>query len=658
MRSAPFATTARSLALAASFVLAPVFGALAQEETHTPAPLMEAVAGKRPLTAPTPAEELAPAVNVYRQHVFTLANPFMEGREPSTKGSRIAADYVQFNFNRLGLKPAFTNGDGEASWRQPFAVRGKDKRRLANQSLSAGDMNFESGKDFNALGYSASGEVEGTLAFVGYGIRRGENGYTSYEEGTDLTGKIAMVLRFEPMKEDGTSKWNEDGWSARASLSGKLQGAASRKAAGIILVNAPGAKDDRLNELGGLSMGDSALKIPVVMMSIDAADKLIKSLDQQGRSLLDLRKLADEQGGVIDLDKSKIKLSTQIERDPLMTDNIGGILEGRGALKDEIIVIGAHYDHVGYGTFGSMSNSVGKLHPGADDNASGTSAMLVSAQMLADAYAALPENTPARSVLFLAFGAEESGLEGSAYYASNPITSVEKHYMMLNLDMVGRLRDGKLEVGGVASGEGMEEWLDPYWQALEMKIKTVPVGPPNSDHYSFHAKKIPNLFFFSGFHPQYHRPADTADLINCEGGVQIADVCSRITLDAATRATAMPFSNETSSRRPRVENQENDEQPAQRPSRGGLKVRFGIAPGDYTGETKGVAVGEVMENLPAQKAGLKSGDLMTKWNGVEIDSVETWMKEMGKNNPGDKVNITYIRDGKEMTTVAELVGRS
>ncbi|MFN7337624.1 MAG: hypothetical protein ACK5SZ_00600, partial [bacterium] len=225
MRSAPFATTARSLALAASFVLAPVFGALAQEETHTPAPLMEAVAGKRPLTAPTPAEELAPAVNVYRQHVFTLANPFMEGREPSTKGSRIAADYVQFNFNRLGLKPAFTNGDGEASWRQPFAVRGKDKRRLANQSLSAGDMNFESGKDFNALGYSASGEVEGTLAFVGYGIRRGENGYTSYEEGTDLTGKIAMVLRFEPMKEDGTSKWNEDGWSARASLSGKLQGA-------------------------------------------------------------------------------------------------------------------------------------------------------------------------------------------------------------------------------------------------------------------------------------------------------------------------------------------------------------------------------------------------------------------------------------------------
>ncbi|MFZ4573357.1 MAG: M28 family peptidase [Phycisphaerales bacterium] len=609
----------------------------------------------RVMSQPTPTEQLAKSVNTYRQHIFTLANPFMEGREPSTRGGRLAADYVEFHLNRIGLRPAFTDeSTGQASWRQPFAVNGKDKREVTTESLFIGGVAQEAGKDFRTLGFSSGGTAEGPLSFVGYSIRRGENGYASYPDDEDLTGRIAVVLRFEPMKEDGTSKWADESWSTRATLDTKLRLAATRGAAGIILVSPPGAKDPRAGELGGLERGPQPLKVPVVMMSEAAADRMIRAADSEGRSLADLCAIANEKGGVIDLPKATAKIESDITRIPLMTNNVGGLLPGVGDMADELVVIGAHFDHVGYGLFGSMNNSVGQLHPGADDNASGTSAMLVSAQMVAEAIAKMPADAPRRSVLFLAFGAEESGLEGSAFYAKHPIRPAAKHYLMLNMDMVGRLRDGKLEVGGVGTGEGLEDWLDPYWEALGMKVKKSQVGPPNSDHFSFHQKQIPNIFFFTGFHPQYHRPADTADLINCEGAVQIADCCSRIALDAIARTIAMPF-QKGEKPTPLTPNDDDDQQ-AQRPSRGNLKVRFGIAPGDYTGEVKGIMVGETIENLPAEKAGLKAGDLLTKWDGVELTDIRSWMAEMGKNKPGDKVKVTYIRDGKEATAEVTLVG--
>lgn len=609
----------------------------------------------RPLSVPTPAADLAESVKIYRQHIFTLANPFMEGREPSTKGNRIAADYVQFHLSNLGLRPAFTDEQsGGSSWRQPFSVRGDGRKVLASQALSWGDTTLEGGKDFSTLGYSASSSAQGPLVFVGYSIRSGEGDYASYPEDTDLSGKIAVMFRFEPMNDKGGSKWVEEGWTPSASLRPKLTAAITRKAAGIILVSPPGVRDERAAELSGLDTGDVALKVPVMMMTVDAAEKLVRAADPEGRSLMDFRKLADKAGGVIDLPNTTVKMAAKVEREPLMTDNVGAILPGRGALADEFVVVGAHYDHVGYGKFGSMSGSVGELHPGADDNASGTSALLVTARMLADAYGKLPADANCRSVLFLAFSAEESGLIGSAWYANHMLKPVEKHYIMLNMDMVGRLRDGKLEVGGVGTGEGLEQWLDPYWSALDMKVKTTQVGPPNSDHFSFHQKKIPNIFFFTGFHDEYHRPLDTPDLINCEGAVQIADLCARIALDASSRAEPLPFRPGRASR-PAPAAQNNDE-PA-RPSRESIKVRFGIKPGDYSGEEKGVAIGDVIEDLPAQKAGLKAGDLMIKWGGVVIEDVGGWMAEMAKNNPGDKVIITFLRDGKEQTTEALLVGK-
>lgn len=635
--------------------------------------LAQAPIGSERHVAPSPAETLATDAADYRVHITTLANPFMEGRAPGTRGNRVAADYIEFNLKALGLAPAFaletTLADGtkatkdRADWRQPFvapssAGRPTDTVRLGGSTLAytpagGAEVRLTPGTDYNVLGYSHAGDLRGPLAFAGYSIDEGNDDYSSYPKGADLTGKIAIVLRFEPMDEQGKSKWADVRWSANAGLDSKLRAAAERGAAGIILVNAPGADDDRVNKLDDLSLaGNRPMKVPVVMMSIAAADALVKSADAEGRSLLDLRKLADAKGGVIDLPRAEGVLNVDIQRVPLMTDNVGGILAGSGALKDEYIVIGSHYDHVGYGMFGSRdgAKSRGKIHAGADDNASGTSGNLLVARKLAQAYAAMPAETPRRSVLFLWFSAEESGLVGSRWYVNHPAVPLEQHALMLNMDMIGRLRDGKLEVGGVGTSEGLAEWCEPYWDSSGLVIKPTRIGAPNSDHYSFHLKGVPNLFFFTGLHKEYHSVEDVVATINMEGAASVADLVYRLALDGALRPE--PFARG----KPTAHGDDEDEDKPQGPLTG-IKVRFGIMPGDYSGEKPGVLIGDLSgPDLPAAKAGLKGGDRMTKWNGQDVADVQGWMKFLGQHKPGDKVTVTYIRtvDGVEKEQTAEV----
>jgi hypothetical protein len=598
----------------------------------------------------TPTADLAPDIEQYRQHLITISNPFFEGRAPDTRGNRLAADYLEFHLRRLNLTPAFptegTDAGGGAvtvdrsSFRQPFEAptsqRPGASYRVQTQELSYGRTSLTPGTDFNIVGYSANGEATGPLAFAGYSIESGKDGYSSYPpDAGDLKGKVAVVLRFEPMDEAGKSRWADVRWSEAAALEPKLTAAQRAGASAIILVNAPGADDDRLNKLEDLSLAGFR--------------------NAQGRSLMDLRRLADQAGGVVDLPKATVTLKAAVEKFPIMTDNVGAILPGKGALADQFIVIGAHYDHVGYGYVGAQPENRGLLHPGADDNASGTSGNLLVAEKLVKAYAELPGTANARSVLFLWFSAEESGLVGSRWYVNHPIVPIEKHALMLNMDMIGRLREGKLEVGGVGSAQGLEDWTKPYWDSSGLTIKPSRIGAPNSDHYSFHLKKVPNLFFFTGLHKEYHKPADVYATINIEGAAQIVDLVYRVALDAAQYAPGWTFGVPSADEQP-----DRAAAPAD-PNAGvgsvtGVGVRFGIMPGDYSGED-GVLIGDVTENLPAAKAGLKGGDRMIRWNDAPLTTVESWMPLLSKHKPGDVVTIVYVRDGKELTTKAELVAR-
>ncbi|MBL8888280.1 MAG: M28 family peptidase [Phycisphaerales bacterium] len=611
----------------------------------------------RVVTPPGADESLAADQLVLRDHLTTLANPFFEGRYPGSRGGKLAADYIQWQFEHLGLKPAFTDAadSSKPSFRQPFP--GPSHNEIAKQDFSFTSNGKAStltpGKDFNVLGFSGNGTVTAPLVFAGYGITMGEDGYSSFpDSGPDVEGKIAIILRFEPMTDEGTSKWSKEGWSFSAGLEPKIGAAIRRGAKAVILVNPPGAKDDRVDKLEDVNSltAREPYEAPVIMATIDTVDALVRTADPQGRSLLDLRKLADEKGVIVELPNASVTIDAAVNKVRPMTDNVGAILPGVGDLADRFIVVGGHYDHLGHGQVGvRFPSDRGQIHPGADDNASGTSGMLLIAKRISEAAAAMPAGTPRRSILFLGFSAEESGLNGSRFYTQHPIVPIENHDFMLNLDMIGRLGEKPLEAGGVGTAEGFADWLAPYFESSGLKIAGKQSGMGPSDHASFYAVKVPVLFLFSGMHPQYHRPTDVAALINWEGAAKIADMGYRIALDASLRPEPFKFTSPAN-----IVTTQGDE-PAPPPTRG--RIRFGISPGDYSGEDKGVLVGEVLPETPASKAGIKANDLIIKWNDNRIAGVEEWMPYFNAAKPGDVVKVTLLREGKEISIDVTLEAR-
>lgn len=576
-------------------------------------------------------------VRRYHQIVTTLSDPFFEGRAPGTKGVEIAADMMDFYFTRIGLEPFFTDANGEQSFRQTFEVTGPLEvvRSGASWSTRGQSRSLSEGSDFNVMGFSGNAEATGELVFVGYSIENGENGYSTYGPDDDLSGKIAVLLRFEPMNEQGKSKWAENAWSPRSGLAGKIDAITKRGAAGIVLVNPPGADDPRAAELP-TARGTSfnlGVQVPAVALSHDAADRLLR--ETTGRSLMDWRKKADASGGVTPIPQATMTIEGGVERPRIPTDNVAAVLRGRGALAEEYVIVGGHYDHVGYGYFGSRVGAIGQIHPGADDNASGTAGVLMAAERLKKAYDELPPDQDARSIVFMGFGAEESGLNGSRYFVENMPFAVSQAQAMINLDMIGRLRDEqKLQIGGVETAAGFMDILKPIFDASGLPITPQGGGSGPSDHASFNAKGIPVLFFHTGLHGEYHAPSDEAWTINHEGAVATANLAADVALTLATTPQKLEF-RETTTRRmgamPRA------------------RVRLGIAPGNYSDTLPGVVVGDVTPGTSAADAGIQKGDRIIKWGGEELADVEQMMTMLAKHEPGEVVEMVVVREGREIT---------
>lgn len=619
-----------------------------------------ALLGEAPIAALL--EQLGEDVALFDMHMVTLSNPFFEGRGATTIGNERAADYLTFHFEQLGLTPPFaettTAADGSevvtpnASYSQPFApseVRNRRGARPVKVLGSEAAIRIGEGEwaqlipdlDYSVLGCSGTAEVEGQLVFVGYSISAGADGYLGYPPGTDLDGKIAVALRYEPLTDEGTSKWSDDdSWSLYAQLEPKVSAAVRRGASAVIIVTPPGIPgNDSAKLVTAAQTADGEFKVPVIMLSQERADFLLSKADPEGRSLLDLRKIVDETPAIIDMPGATVRLSTTLDRTPDMTRNIGALLEGKGDLAEEIIVIGAHFDHAGYGQYGGRERDI--IHPGADDNASGTAAMLLTAKRLKAAYDAMPENADARSILFLGFSAEEWGLLGSRYYAANPIAPIEDHVFMFNMDMIGRVTDNALMLGGRTTAEGLDAWTQPFLDEADFDLRPLPRGVfGRSDHASFFKKGVPCLFFFSGFHDEYHAPGDVSTLINRVGAVRVATLCEKMALAMATEPERPVFVNDDGTGR------KTDQPPAAKPEARRTNVRFGVQPG-YTTDGKGVLVENVFPGTTAAEVGLQAGDIMTSWNGTAIGSIEAWMPLLGSAKPGDTVTVTYLRDGEE-----------
>jgi hypothetical protein len=512
---------------------------------------------------------------------------------------------------------------------------------------ASGELRME--EQFNPLGISGEGAGEGTLAFVGYGIEDGPDGYSSFGATDDLSGKIVILMRFEPLDEEGRSRWSQrdEGWSNAAGLRAKFDAVLEREPAGVVFISPPGVDDPRADTLPtarSTRFGERA-DVPIVAATTESVARLVRLADHEGRSLMELRRLADAgEAGVIDLSAGRVRLDVSMTVDQIETDNVAGVLPGQGELADEWVVIGAHYDHLGMGQVGTSRapQDVGKkIHFGADDNASGVAGVLQAAEELSDLYAALPPERDARSILFLFFSAEEMGLLGSRDFVEQARLDPEDMTVMLNLDMIGRLRDNTLTVNGVGTAAEFDDLLPGYWERFAFDVETTAGGLGPSDHASFYRGGIPVLAFFTGLHEDYHTPADTPDKINADGGARIASLVANLAYGVAVEPGRLSYVETRSQRR--------ENMPRTR-----SRVRLGFMPGSYDETERGVLVGEVLEDSPAEEAGLREGDRIVRWNGEELANIFSYMQALGGHEPGDRVSLAVERDGREVELTATL----
>lgn len=536
-----------------------------------------------------------------------LASEALEGRRTGTKGATEAARYIAKEFSRLKLKPVSTG------YLQKFPYVAGVTLGKTN-ALTFGSDKLEPDTDWLPLGFSSVGKVDAGLVFVGYGITASELNHNDYAS-ANATRKIAIALQGTP------DSANPHGRFAR--FEGVRWKAVAARNAGakalIVIARETNFKDDRLTKLAyDNTAGDAGL--PVVIMSRQAADRL---LTLSGSSLSQLEPSPTSRALT-----GEMSINTDLVRNEVPAYNVVGMLEGSDPLlKTSVIIIGAHYDHLGRGGEGSLAPSSGDIHHGADDNASGTAGVIELARLFT---AQNPK--PKRTIVFMAFGGEEEGLLGSKYYVNHPLLPLANTVAMINMDMIGRMKDRRLVIGGVGTAK---EWRDimaaDTEKSFQLTLDEDGFGP--SDHSSFYAKQIPVLFFWTGTHNDYHKPSDTFEKINYDDEALILKMVARIVnqLDAADKR--LTYTTAKSDTAPRT---------------GGFRVYLGTIP-NYADSNDGLLIDGVREDSPAAKAGLKAGDKIVKIGTREIKNVYDYTAALGEMKAGEEYAVEVIRGTEKLS---------
>ena len=637
----------------------------------------------------------APSVDRLRETITYLASDALDGRRTGTQGANDAAEYVAGDFLRYGLKPGMPVAAAPAKRRQNLALYlqpfpyvsqvelGRNNLLFVNPGRAADTMQFLAGEDWMPLGFSTNADIgNAEFVFAGYGISSSELKYDDYSGGI-ARNRVAVVFAGTP---DGD---NPHGQFAQAGqLRFKVAAARAAGARGLVIVASEEKfKDDRMTRLSYDNSGEAG--IPVIVVSRKLAERLLATRDQtlsEYEKIADVRTAPSRTAIAAGL---KLSFNVNVVRREAPSFNVIGVLPGSDPkLKDEVVVIGAHYDHLGRGGEGSLAARAGEIHHGADDNASGVAGMLELARMLSSQ---IPK--PRRTVVFIAFGGEEEGLIGSSYYVNHPVFPIANTVAMINMDMIGRLKEDKLAIGGIGTAT---EWralvgnqnlaeakanasvssavtgtLSSVLNAVispttetPMKVDTQavmkadPAAKPEaataslslesnpafaltlsedgygpSDHSSFYSKKVPVLFFWTGTHEDYHKPSDTADKINYEGESRIVAYVARIFRDI-----------DQTDRRPTYAVAKSDSQGRST----GFRVYLGTIP-NYADSNDGLTLDGVRDGSPAAKAGLKAGDRIVKLAGREVKNVYDYTYALGEMKAGQDYEVELIRDGQRLT---------
>ena len=588
------------------------------------------------LATATPTSIGSADPQLYLNDIKTLSAPDMEGRGAGTKGLARASQYLERRYKSLGLQPAGTDG-----YLQPFTVTTGARLQSDNSltvEIAGKKQALMLNHDFVPASFSSSGLFAGPLVFAGYGASADEFQYDDYS-GVDVKDKIVVVLRYEP--EIFGEKSGHHGLTQHAQLVTKAINARNHGAKAVVLINGKLAdgEEDLLMRFGGES-GPTDVGIMLLQVKNAVAESWFQAA---GKSLADIQQQINHMGKPASFafpDTLQLSLKVDIEATHARVNNVLAYLPGK---TDEYIIIGAHYDHLGRGDSNSLAPSqIGQIHPGADDNASGTAGVLELARLFAPMKGQLD-----RGILFASFSGEELGLLGSAEWVKEPTLPLDKCVAMLNMDMIGRIKDDKVYIGGVGTGSTLKPILEQAQKQSNsnFKIEYSAGGYSASDHTSFVAKKIPVLFFFSGLHSDYHKPSDTWDKINAPSAAQLLDMVS----DVALQLAAAPA-------RPAFVTVVEDKPIGGISGGGGYGPYFGSIP-DF-GEVKdGVRFSDVRPGSPAAKAGLRAGDILVQFGDKPIHNLYDFTDALRRSKVGEVVEVKVMRDGKPITASVKLEQR-
>jgi aminopeptidase YwaD len=575
-----------------------------------------------------PAPPLDPA-RIARD-VAWLADDAREGRGAGSAGLAAAERYLAEGFRAAGLETEGADGAYAQRFEMPLAIR------VVRESLRLNGAALRASSDFRALASSADASLEGELVFAGYGISAPHEGpgWDDYA-GVDVAGRVVLVLDDRPGGRGGPLGGSRVSGFLRRSA--KIANARRHGAAAFLLAPAAGAADPAPGEAvrAAADPNTPSSGIPALWLSRAAAERLVAA---GGASLAELQSAIDASGRPAPalLPGVRVGVEVAIEREHGTAANVVAVRLGSDPrLTAEAVVIGAHYDHLGRGPLGSLApDRSGEIHNGADDNASGAAGLLE----LARAFAAAP--APRRTLVLVAFAGEELGLAGSRAFATDPPLPVEIA-AMLNLDMIGRLRDGRLSVFGSETSAGFPKLLERAARGLPVEIELAGSGYAPSDQTSFLARGVPVLFFFTGTHPEYHTPEDDAALVNAAGEAEVLRVVYRVSralLDADPRP-------------------ELAAEPAPPPAASGgpgYGPYLGTVPDFVPSEEPGVPLQAVRAGSPAERAGLRAGDRIVSFDGASVTTLEEFAALLFASRAGDTVEIVVVRSGARVVTRATL----
>ena len=560
-----------------------------------------------------------------KDEIKYLSSDSLKGRLTGSPGDSLAAIFIRSKLTAYGFVPL--TGDGF----QRFEVTKRILPGKAN-SLSVNGRDFILNRDFMPLAFSSNSPLDADVIFAGYGfnITTDSLKWNDYER-INVKGKWVMILRADPETDKAKSQFIPFSGDRDKALLAKDMGAA-----GVIMVSGPGL--DSQDTFETLNTEGYSVDIPVFRIKREVAD-IILSKSSGSIAALE-KKINATRRPLVFSTQTKVKAVAELVRENANTRNVVMLLPGEDKiLKNEYIIIGAHFDHLGMGGPGSSSRAVDTIgvHHGADDNASGVAMMVELAKEFAKT-----KGSHKRSIICLSFSGEEEGLLGSKHFVDDPGIDLKKVNAMINLDMVGRLNStNNLQISGVGTATGLKDLVYSKSDTSVIKLTLSDEGYGPSDHSSFYGKNIPVLFYFTGAHLDYHTPSDTYEKINYNGMVQVSDLVFSMAKELANSPDRLRFKEAG----PKIETGRYNRKKG---------ATLGIMP-DFAGVIKnGLRADFVTPGKPAALGGMKKGDIITAINGKPVNNIQDYMFRMGQLKHGETISVEVLRDGIKVVLVIQL----